>query len=192
MADFNPEDLETALAKDIGVAKKRVESSAEQRGVEVSTDIPTGFGPRAVRIKNKIVGQKEISALDKTMNEVLNDLVQTAQFRDKREEIQKRMEWEGQLRDLKINLLTQGLEFEKMLGSTEADFEKRVAIGTAAGMALGGAARAYTSRSNRTTEDDYTGVADLDELETDSLAYGETYRDPYRLSSTPEGDLDNF
>ena len=124
----NPKVFEEQLMKDVATAKERVAKGAEARGIRKIQDKDFGFEPKALRIKGKLVGQKELADLNRQIQDTVKELTfQVGQVEGGKQALFRR-ELTNRFNASRDLVLRSGLELEKRLTSEKLDLEDRQAL----------------------------------------------------------------
>jgi len=108
----NDRELMAGLQKDISGAEKLVERSAEGKGIARPKGETGVFAPRAIRIKGKLVGQKELANTARSFDKAIEELTKNVQFQSAEERTQAKQSLKTKFNEFQLESLKRGLEFE--------------------------------------------------------------------------------
>jgi len=108
----NHRELMAGLQKDISGAEKLVERSAEGKGIARPKGETGVFAPRAIRIKGKLVGQKELASTARAFDKAIDELTKNVQFQSAEERTQARQALKTKFNEFQLETLKKGFEFE--------------------------------------------------------------------------------
>lgn len=111
-----------------GLVKDAAEIEAEVSRVPSQETIKgdQAFAPSAIRIKNKIIGQKELQKIDKDFKESLEEIARTSNFRNETDMTKFKMEAMKRFNVHKLQTLESGYKFEQMLRDRITNAEEQM------------------------------------------------------------------
>lgn len=120
------DELESELAKDMIKGQEVVSQSAKGRGVQ-ETQGPTGYAPRALRIKGERVGELELAGAKKKYDEYVDQYMNTAQFRDESHAQTKRMEMNRNFNNFQMDMMKKAMKYKSQLDKANLNEQERQA-----------------------------------------------------------------
>jgi len=129
MAKVNPEELESRLAGDYQQAQKRVGDFTTAVGI----DQPTGerrerLQAKGLRIKGKLIGQKELAEMDLNMNNLISDLSKEVEFTNLQEQSEFKITRMKAYNKFREDLMRSGIMLEAQMKESVLDAETSAKI----------------------------------------------------------------
>lgn len=133
------ERFKQGLIEDLSAAETMSKQSASARGAPEASD----FAPRALRIKNKIIGQQELTDTKSAIEMAIGELSSRTQFRDELEQAKFQNGLRKRFQQWQLMTLRNAGEFQKKLARQKMDeAEKSAAIKAFSDVIAGGTAAA--------------------------------------------------
>lgn len=114
MPSQKEDEILEGLKQDIIAGQKTVASSAQGKGVAEDKSVQ-GYGLKALRIKGKTFGEKELSDIKTKFNEVMNDVVNTGQFANDQERSKFRSQLEQKMNRFQMDMIRRGSQMDHQM-----------------------------------------------------------------------------
>lgn len=139
------EKFKQSLMEDLSQAQAQSQKSADALGVQEQDD----FQPRALRIKNRTVGQKELEDSKRAIESTIKELTAEAGIHDELEAGKFEYGLTKKMRQYQMHLIRQAGEFNRQMTRQKMDEEERQAAIAAFGQLVSGATENIISRMGR-------------------------------------------
>jgi hypothetical protein len=145
-SNLEKEKLVAGLTEDIASAQENVNKSAAGRGQILPTQQNKGFAPKAIRIKNRLIADKELSELSKAFDSAVDRMVDMTSYATEQEYTNAKMDLRGKFNQFQLDAVKRGARFEMEMKQRATDRAQQEAmdgmfmdtIATAAGAVVGG------------------------------------------------------
>lgn len=107
--------LEEDLMKDIAKGEESLKQSGQGTGQyrqDSTQPVPSGFLPKAMRIKGKIVGEQELQSHKNKINEAVDKLIEVEGIIDPDQKAQMKRQLTDRFNKFSMEMLRKGLDFE--------------------------------------------------------------------------------
>jgi 3-oxoacyl-(acyl-carrier-protein) synthase len=144
------EKFKQGLVDDLANAQAMAKQGSAAKNVE-----DPEFEPRAFRVQNKVIGEKEMSQARRTINKTIEDLLGESGIVDEIEENKFRINMQRKMNKFKMMAIRSALEAERMARMKNMDQEKSQALMRGIAGAVGGIAQMTVSRMGKTTPEGF-------------------------------------
>lgn len=130
--------LKKRLLNNVDRLKGQTEQTSRALGVSGPKNLPTNVVPRAIRSGGQVLAQAELKALDRTINDVINQTVETAGIVDESQRALLKRELNGRFNQLRMHALKAGIDLERQIqGANLKQEEAEAILGSIGGIAQG-------------------------------------------------------
>ena len=165
-SDLSKEKLIQGINEDIASAQQTSLSSQAGRG-NVAPTHDYALAPKALRIKGKMVAQKELGDVQNAMNDAIKYIMDTSEFKNQQERLAAETDLRKKMNKFQLDALKRGAAFEARMSkmiSDEEEASKTIGmigdtIRNAAAIAIGNRKKdkANPLMDNNTSTTDLTG-----------------------------------
>jgi hypothetical protein len=153
-SNLEKEKLIQGLQQDIAESQATVNQSSAGRG-RISVQENKAFAPKAIRIKGRLVADKELSDLSKAFDTAVDRMVDNSQYATEQEYNSAKMDLRSKFNTFQLDAIRRGAKFEMEMKKRASDRAQQEAmegmfmdtIATAAGAVVGGPAGAAGART---------------------------------------------
>ena len=122
---IDQEKFKQGLIEDVANAQMVGAQSARSRGVQ---DEPSSIEPKALRIKNKIIGEKELADANRMIDQVADELTHRAGITDQFEAGKYRSQMRKKLHQFKMEMTKRAGDFEMRMNRDKLSRQEREAM----------------------------------------------------------------
>ena len=154
-------ELDGRLLTEFARAQERTQKGKLAIGVpDAPQDEKIGFMPRAIRMGKSLIAEQELSELDQTFKDYMNEYSRTANFKDIQTRNRSSIEMKQRFGKLRDTLFTQGLAFQKKVALEKLDAKSEAFMWGEYGKVVEGLGKAWVLHGLKTpgVEDDMVGA----------------------------------
>jgi hypothetical protein len=153
--NLEKEKLIQGLSQDVAEAQAKVNQSSEGRGRINPVQENKAFAPKAIRIKGRLIADKELSELSKAFDTAVDRMVDTSSYATEQEYVGAKMDLRKKFDMFQLDAIRRGAKFEMEMKKRASDAAQQEAmegmfidtIATAAGAVVGGPVGAAGART---------------------------------------------
>lgn len=154
-SNIEKEKLMAGLEADIAQAQGTVNQSSAGRGQILPTPENRAFAPKAIRIKGRLIADKELSELSSAFDTAVDRMVDMGNYATEQEYTNAKMDLRQKFNSFQLDAIKRGARFEMEMRQRAADRAQQEAmegmfmdtIATAAGAVVGGPAGAAAGQT---------------------------------------------
>lgn len=153
-SNLEKEKLIQGISQDIAESQATVNQSSAGRG-RITTAENKSFAPKAIRIKGRLIADKELSDLSKAFDLATDRMVDMSNYATEQEYTNAKMDLRSKFNSFQLDAIRRGAQFEMEMKKRANDRAQQEAmegmfldtVATAAGAIVGGPAGAAGGRA---------------------------------------------